>query len=143
MNLCSSKKAAVYVSAMILIVLATIVGMLAVFYVYEQTQACSALHLTNGCGSNVRVIQLTSMTFIQPPATLNFTLNNPDAQTTVSSVTINNQMSCNGNFAPIKANAQTSESCILSGATFTKGENVNYALNFTNGQAINGVVTAQ
>src|SRR5487761_472964 len=130
-----TKKKAISAAAVAFIILGTIIGILAVFYVIGQTQASFCC--------NVRSIQITSMTFNATTATLNFTVNNPfPSPTTVSSVHVN-QMPCTENFAPLKANALTSESCVVSGLTFTKGETVNYATSFANGQSITGAVYAQ
>jgi hypothetical protein len=95
-------------------------------------------------GTDVKIIHVPAASFYSSSKSLNFTLNNPADATTVSSVKVN-QLSCYGNFVLVKAAAITSESCIVSGnnTDYTRGESLYYAMNFTNGQSLSGVVYAQ
>jgi hypothetical protein len=130
----SNQKKAISAIAVIFIILAAIAGILGILFVESFTFG------TYCC--NVRGIEMESVTFNATTSTLNFTLNNPMSETTISSVKVN-QMSCNANFAPLKVDTATSESCIVSGTTFTKGETVNYTTIFANSQTISGSVYAQ
>jgi hypothetical protein len=129
------QKKAISAIAVVFIILAAIAVILGILFVESFTFG------TYCC--NVRGIEMESVTFNATTSTLNFTLNNPMSETTISSVIVN-QMSCNNaNFALLKADTATSESCIVSGATFRNGETVNYTTSFANGQTISGSVYAQ
>lgn len=129
-------KKALFTTVIAMILCALVVGIIGFVYLVSTPYDFCCF------GTDIRVIQIITMTFNATTATLNFTLNNPDPQTTVSSVTIN-QMLCDGNFALVKANAKSlSESCIVSGVSFTKGETVNYIVSLADGQSLRGAVAS-
>lgn len=129
------RKKAISVTVAVLILFALVAGLIGFLYVGYRCYC--------GGGTDVKTIQITSYTFYSTSKMFNFTLNDPDSTTTISSVFVN-QSPCNGNFLPIIKDAITYESCIASGTSaFTKGENVNYTMSFANGQSITGAVQAQ
>lgn len=129
---------AISVALSALIILVAIAGVAGGLHILGQTQACF------GCVDNgVRTMEITSMAFNAFTATLYFTSYNPmSTATSISSVNVN-QMSCNGDFTTLRANTETSESCVVSGGTFTSGGTVKYVTTFANGQSIQGSLIAQ
>jgi hypothetical protein len=132
------KRKAISTIFAVFVVLTMIVVIVTGVLVYGETQFG---WFSNNDG---RLIQATGLTFTATTSTLNFTLTNPfPTEQTVSSVKVN-QTFCNANFAPLKANVATPESCVVSrAASFTKGEAINFTMNFANGQSITGSVYAQ
>ena len=132
-----AKKEAISSAAVVLIIIGSVVGILAAFYVLGENTYCL------DCGGQTRAISLTSATLNANTSTFSFTINNPfPTEQKISSVMVN-QKSCNSNFAPLNASYVTLESCVVSGTTFTKGEVVNYIVNFANSQDASGSIIAQ
>jgi hypothetical protein len=117
------------------ILVACVAAVLALLYVGSFTFGCY-------CG-NVKTVQLNSASFDSNSNTFDFKVTNWTNKATSVSSSIVNQTACFGNYPTIAKGETIALTCIVSGASFTQGQKLLYALNFTNGDSINGELVAK
>ncbi|MDG6907877.1 MAG: hypothetical protein JRN20_19065 [Nitrososphaerota archaeon] len=133
----NERKSAISVTAGVIILLASVAGVLGVFFVSNVVSCFS-------CGApNYSEPSITGESFNATSNTFKFTVHNATPHSAMISLVEVDQLPCNGNLPIIDKGATVSSSCIITGASIDKGQNVSYVLNFANELSDSGVVTAQ